>query len=85
MILEKYLDAMRNIQENLLVFLEDDFNTEENFLNLLNILDDQKIIENRHNFQLLLRLIVIISKNHYRGPNFISKIEKILRNFKIDI
>ena len=85
MFLEKYLDTMRNIQENLLVFLEDDSNTEENFQNLLKILDDQRINENRQNFKLLLHLIVKISKNHHRGPNFFSKIEKILRNFKIDI
>ena len=76
------ISLMQKIQENLLNYLENETNTEENFQILKSIFEDSKIYDDKHEFQLLLHLIVKIANNHYRGPDFHSKIEKILQIFK---
>ena len=82
---QEYLDIMKGIQESILYFLEDEANSEENFLILENKFKDIKISENRYELLSLLHLILKISNNHYRFPNFFSKIERILLKFKKEI
>ncbi|KAK8835685.1 hypothetical protein M9Y10_042282 [Tritrichomonas musculus] len=73
---------MKQAQESFLVFLDNQVNTEENFQNLINILDNLKIREDHHKTKSFLYLIVEIANNHYRYPNFFSKIDKVLQLFK---
>lgn len=83
--LNEYLEKMRGIQKELLEYLDNEENIEETFINLINIFDSQKIKENRHELKSILRLILKITKNHYRYPNFFSKIEKIINFLKDEI
>ena len=83
--LNEYLEKMRGIQKDLLGYLDNEENIEETFINLINIFDSHKIKENRHELKSILRLILKITKNHYRYPNFFSKIEKIINYLKDEI
>ena len=50
--------------------------------NLTLIIDKYQICLKKHVFSIFLRLISKISNNHHRGHNFISKLERILINYK---
>lgn len=80
--LQKYFEELRQVQESLLVFLDNQTNTEGNFQNLINILDNLKIREDRHKTMSILHLILEIANNHYRYPNFFTKIDQVLQLFK---
>ena len=82
---KEFLEVMKKIQKNLLDFLEHDDNNEEQYQNLINIFDDIKIHDNQFKIKPLLYLILKISNNHHREPEFSSKIEKILQLFKEDM
>ena len=74
----KYLEEMKMIQINLLEFIGDSMNAEEKYQNFIKLLKDYQILLNKHKLKSLLHLITKISNNHYRPPNFFSKIEKVL-------
>ena len=82
---EAFVDKMKSIQNYLLKFLEDESNAEDKYVNFINILSTQQIINEEHELKALLRLINNIGNNHRRAPYFIFKIERLLRNFKKDI
>ena len=82
---EGYLDAMKDIQENILNFLDEEDNSEENFIILESKFNDKKIKDHSYELLSLLHLISKIGNNHHRFPNFFSKLEQILLIFKEDI
>ena len=83
--ISEYLVNISNIQRNILSFIDNDQNTEENFQNLIQLLDEQKILDNIFETRLILQLISRILQNHYRAPNFFSKIQRVLLYFKDSI
>ena len=85
MSIEKYLEEMRKIQENLLDFIDYETNIEEKYQNLKNIFDDINIHNNQFEIKSLFYTIVKISNSHYRESGFFSKIEQILKLFKNDM
>ena len=82
---QAYLDAMKEIQENIICFLEEEANSEENFLILESKFNDIKISDSKSYLSSLMHLISKIGDNHHRFPNFFAKIERILLIFKEDI
>lgn len=82
---QQYLDDLKSIQENLLSFLENETNEEENYQNLQKKIADQKIFDDKPKFKSLLHLLHKISNNHHRGPNFFTKIERIFTSIKSHI
>ena len=82
--IQEFLSKMKKIQTNLLQFIDNSDNVEENFQNFIQIIDDQ-ISQNPQELKLLLRLINVISNNHHRTPDFFTKFEKILTHFKTQI
>ena len=82
---EEYLNAMKDIQENILNFLEEKDNSEGNFIILESKFKDSKIKDHLYELLSLLHLISKIGNNRHRFPNFFSKIERILLIFKEDI
>ena len=66
MSIEKYLEEMKNIQENLLDYIDSETNVDDKYQNLKNILEDIKIHDNQFEIKPLLYLIVKISNNHHR-------------------
>ena len=82
---KEYLGAMKDIQENILNFLEEKDNSEENFIILESKFEDIKIKDHLYELLSLLHLISKIGNNRHRFPNFFSKIERIFLIFKEDI
>ncbi|KAK8884331.1 hypothetical protein M9Y10_043439 [Tritrichomonas musculus] len=82
---EEYLVKMRNIQRQLLEFIDNDTNAEENFQNLIKNLEDSEVRANRCDFRLFLRHLAKICCYHHRSPTFMSKIEKIILYYKDDL
>ena len=85
------IEKNKNIQVSLLDFLENEENIEEKYQNLISILEDIKIRDDQHEFRLFLHLLLKISNNHHRGPNFLTKSrkyyvfsKKTLKNFQIE-
>ena len=83
--IQEYLTDMKNIQKNILYFLETETEQELNFQNLIDFFDERVIIEHKHELKSTLYLISKISQNHHRGPDFFSKIERIIKHFKENI
>ena len=83
--IKQILEEMRNIQVNLLEYLEDESNDDELFQNLKQIFDEIKLNEDEHKLMSLLRLLLKIANNHHRDCNFFDKIEKIIQIFHNDI
>ena len=51
----KYIEKMKILQQNLLFFIENEDNEEENFLILIQALNDQKIQSNKHDLKALFK------------------------------
>ena len=79
---ETFVDKMKSIQNSLLEFLEEESDGDDKYENFINLVSTQQIINDEHEFKALLRLINRIVNNHYRSRNFISKVERVLRQFK---
>ena len=78
----EYIEKQKKIQNLLLVFIDSDDNVEENYQNLLQLLQNQKIKDNKSELKSFLHLLLHISDNHHRSNNFFGKIERILLQFK---
>ena len=85
MSIHEYLDKIKSLQSCILNYIDHDYNIEENYQNILRLIEDQKIQNNRQDLQLLLYLLDRIANDHFRYPRFFEKIEKIIRIFKKDI
>ena len=76
--IEDYIDKMKEIQIRLLSFIDDENDQEENFENLEEAIKNIQFENNPHKLKSFLYLISKIANNHYRCPNFINKIEKVI-------
>ncbi|KAK8852942.1 hypothetical protein M9Y10_017937 [Tritrichomonas musculus] len=83
--IQEFVKKQREIQKSLLDFIENENDNEENFQNLINILENQNIRDDRSGLKSFLYLIVKVSNNHYRTKDFFEKIEKILLSFTNEI
>ena len=84
-IFENFLKKFKSFHAEFLGFLENEESTDEKFQNLIRLLKETKIQDCEHELRLFLHMLVEVSNNHYRGPNFFNKIEQILQFFKDDI
>ena len=85
MSIKDYLVKNKNIENSLLEFLENESNTESDFQKIISIIDEQKIITDKHELTLFFLLISKLSQYHYRDTHFILKLEKIIQNYSNDI
>ncbi|KAK8870178.1 hypothetical protein M9Y10_008055 [Tritrichomonas musculus] len=84
MIAQDFFEKMKITQDNLLKYL-DNLDDSQNFVNIKKLIDDQKIHEDQHKLKSFLHLLLKISNNHHRSPNFFNKIIQILQLFKEEI
>ena len=82
---ETFVEKMKSIQNFLLEFLEAESDANDKYENFINLISTQEINNKKHEFTALLQLINHIGNNHHRAPNFISKVERVLRQFKQEI
>ena len=79
--IKDFLEKMIEIQNNLLDFIEN----EDNFNNLQQFLNEQKIQDNKDDITLILHLITKIANNYHHLPLFFDKIDRILGFFQHEI
>ena len=82
---EAFVEKMKSIQNSFLEFLEDESDDEDKYENFINLISTQQRINEEHKFKAILQLIISIVNNHHRVRNFISKVERVLRQFKQEI
>ena len=82
--IQQYLSQKKDIQKGLLSFIECEHEIEEKYINLINIIKDQKIQQDPQELQMFLSLLVNIT-NHKRTSNFYERLEKILFMFQNEI
>lgn len=85
MSIKDYIEQMKSIQNKTLLFIDSEESIEEHYSNLVKILDDVKIKENKISLKQFLSFIIQISNNHHRKQNFFNKIEQILTIFNDSI
>lgn len=69
---------MKETQQKIIDFIEDDEEIEEKLQNLRFFIDDLEIKKNIHKFRSFLYLVANISNNYHRSKDFFSKIAKII-------
>lgn len=85
MSIEQYLSNMKKIQACILKYIDDESNSDESFSKIFKLIDELKFRTKKYEFRPLLHLIVSISNNHHRGPNFLDKIFRIIKYLANDI
>ena len=83
--INKYVDDMEMIQQNLIIFLNDEDEVELKFHILQNKIDDLQIHDDEYKVKLLFHLILKISENYHRTSDFFDKIERVLLLFEDDM
>ena len=76
--IHEYLLKKKNIQNAILAFIEDEEKDEENYQNLVKMVNENNISKDPNEFRSFLHLIDNISNNHIRTKNFWVKFEKII-------
>ena len=87
--IEEHLNKMKEYQQIILEFLDNEEDSDNNFKNLKNIFNQPNIFDNPYEIKLLLHLIQRISSNHHHATKFYNKIcqifsllsDKLKKNF----
>lgn len=83
--IEKYIERKKKLYNNLLLFIESSDDSEKCFQNIIDIINEQKLKENRENFEHFIRLIASIANNHSNTESFFNKIYQIIQHFVKEI
>lgn len=78
MTLQKYFEKNKEIQRNLLQFIDKEKDEQEDNNQFIKYFEDSAFCQDRHEFKTLLYLILKISNNYRRTPLFFQRIEQIL-------
>lgn len=75
--IKKYIDKMTDIYEQFLAYLDNqDPVSEEDYIQLLQIIDKHNIQRNKEQFHQFISLLIKISNEHHRQATFFNKIGK---------
>ena len=80
--IESLINQMKEIQDNLLKYLDNESDVEEYYQNFIQLLDNYDIFNKPSEFKLVLHLLLQISINHHRYTHFYEKFNTILTYFK---
>ena len=79
------IEKMKSIENSILTFIDKESDIEESQQDLIQLIIDSNILTNKYDLKTFLYLLSKILNNHYRYPNFFSKIEKIFKHFESSI
>ncbi|KAK8840975.1 hypothetical protein M9Y10_027811 [Tritrichomonas musculus] len=83
--IKEYSQKMKEIQELILNFLDNDDDQEAQYNNLIKLINDQKIPSDKQGLRTILHLISKICDNYHRSKHFFNKIEKVIKNYQNEI
>lgn len=76
----QYFKKMKNIEKNLVKFLDKHDKLNESFIIFYQYLQDQKLLENKQKFKSFLYLLVSLSNYYQHLPNFFTKYKLIFQS-----
>lgn len=76
--IKDYIAIKKELQGLVLTFIEENDDENVNLDNITNFNQNQKMLENKMEFNAFLELIMKIANNHHRSELFFEKIEKLL-------
>ena len=85
MSLSETLEKLKIIHKSTIKYIDYEDNSEENYVDLISQLNDQKFHENKYKLKLYLQFLSDVIDNHYRANNFYEKIKKIIMNYKSNL
>lgn len=80
-----FLHKMRMLQKSVLSYLDCQTDRENEFQNVLSLVDDFHIREEKHELKAFLHLLLNLSINYKRSIDFYESIEKLVLLFKVEI
>ena len=83
--INEYIDKMKEIQEQLIQFIDSNDQAEYGFKVLKNFLDTKKIGLIPMDIKAIIYLIQHISRNHHRKADFYDKMKEFFKNYEKDI
>ena len=81
--IEEYFAPKRELYDCFVTFIDDPNDSESNFKDLINIINNQKILESKEELKHLLKLILSFPDNHPRRSKITSKTEKMKKTDEI--
>lgn len=79
--IQHYLDKMKNIEQNIINFIDNENSTDDDFTQLSTFLQAQNVINDPNYLKEILHLIVSIADYHHYYINFFNKLDQILLLF----
>ena len=80
--IQKYLEQLKETQENLIEYIENESDKDENYFSLLSSLENQQVLSSKYEFKLFLHLILEMFSNHNRGTSIYNKLVRVLSHIK---
>ena len=80
-IIQDYMSKMKDIEQNIIDYLENEESDEFDHQNLMDFFKDSHIRSNKQVFKGILYMLSNISENHHRQRSFFNKIEHIFQYF----
>ena len=74
--IEEVINSMKNISTAHLSFIDANYDSDKKFQTLIEILKNPDIHQNKVKVQLIFQLVSKIADNHFRFPDFQSKLVK---------
>ena len=74
--IEIFIKKLKDINSALIDFIEAADDHDAEFKTLIDILEKQKILENKDEIQLLFQLISKIADNHHRTSDFFDRLDQ---------
>ena len=83
----KFVNQMKELYNIFIEYIDADSKEDEIrfYENLLNIIKNQSIQENKEEIENILEMIINIANNHHRTPSFFGRLEQILKFFQDEI
>lgn len=75
--IEAFINSMKDIYSALLSYIDANDGSDREFQSLIEILKKTEIHQNKEKVRLIFQLISKIADNHFRLPDFLSKLEKL--------
>ena len=82
---EDYIKQKKELYYQLLLYIENEAFSDENFQNLIRHINTQNTKENRQELREFFCLLLKISNNHFKSANFMNKIQRIISELKDNI
>ena len=83
--IQDFISQKKELQNHILIYIDNDENSDNNFNNLVNLLTDKQISKDRKELYEFIILLSKIISNHHRCHGFYDKISSIFEFLANDI